>query len=145
MAKLNGFKALFSSAAINKTLQDSLKKWEDKTLQSMAYMGERFVNQARSSGSYKDRTGNLRSSIGYVVLKDGKIVTNSFSSEGGKGKSKGAKVAKEIAAKHPDGFVLIGVAGMGYAFHVEKRGLDVITGSEPNSKQLKNMLSAIKF
>jgi hypothetical protein len=34
-------------------------------------IGETFVTNARLQGTYKDHTGNLRSSIGYVILKDG--------------------------------------------------------------------------
>jgi hypothetical protein len=40
--------------------------------------GEEFVTNARNNGSYKDRTGNLRSSVGYVIMKDGKQLFDNF-------------------------------------------------------------------
>ena len=49
--------------------------------------GEKFIEVARRSGSYKDQTGNLRSSIGYIIAKDGEVVTENFK-EGDKGTDK---------------------------------------------------------
>lgn len=40
--------------------------------------GEEFVKIARLEGNYIDHTGNLRSSIGYVIVKDGRIVGKNF-------------------------------------------------------------------
>lgn len=42
------------------------------------YVGLRCVEEARRNGSYTDRTGNLRSSVGYAVLRDGKVVSISL-------------------------------------------------------------------
>lgn len=43
-------------------------------IKQLSYIGEECVKTARENGSYNDITGNLRSSIGYVVLHDGKPV-----------------------------------------------------------------------
>ena len=60
---------------------------------NLCAIGEQVLNAARLSNSYKDQTGNLRSSIGYVVAVDGEIVQmSSFDvvKNGGRG-SKGGK------------------------------------------------------
>jgi hypothetical protein len=93
-------------------------------------IGESFVTEARNTETYKDRTGNLRSSIGYIILHNGEQLFESFKSTGGKdGVSKAREVVDEIKQKFPSGFVLIGVAGMDYAAAVEAKGYDVITSS----------------
>ena len=43
----------------------------------LTYVGLECVNEARKSGKYTDRTGNLRSSIGYAILEDGKVISKS--------------------------------------------------------------------
>ena len=96
---------------------------------TLSRVGEEFVNLARSTKTYKDRTGNLRSSIGYVVVKEGKIVKKDL-----KGKVAGKNKANEfvqgiINAEKADGFMLICFAGMEYAAAVESRNFDVITDS----------------
>ena len=51
---------------------------EEKMIMVMQYTGEQFVKDARqmkkSEGWFGDVTGNLRSSIGYFILKDGQII-----------------------------------------------------------------------
>ena len=44
---------------------------------NLNYVGEMCVNAARASSGYTDRTHNLRSSTGYVVVRDGKVVRQS--------------------------------------------------------------------
>lgn len=61
---------------------EDIKKWgkifeaqaKKKILLFLQAGGERFVKYARENGSYEDRTGNLRSSIGYIIVKNGDIV-----------------------------------------------------------------------
>lgn len=40
----------------------------------LEYVGEQCVIEARENGNYKDQTGNLRSSISYAIVEDGKII-----------------------------------------------------------------------
>jgi hypothetical protein len=128
--------------AFSNVFNEFQEKAQNDILQTLQYAGETFVNKARISGNYKDRTGNLRSSIGYIILKDGKIVDRNF--EGGKeGKDEGQKAANEVASQYPDGYVLIGVAGMKYAAYVEAKSFDVITGSAPESDFLKSILGKL--
>jgi hypothetical protein len=111
----------------------------------LQFVGEQFVENARNTDTYKDRTGNLRSSIGYVVYRDGQAVSADFPGTTGEGVAKAKALADEVAANHPQGFVLIGVAGMQYAASVESKGYDVITGSSDIAvSDLKKAMSDLK-
>jgi hypothetical protein len=142
MARINGMKALFGSHQIKNVIENFQKENEKRTLISLQYQGELFVNKARLSGTYRDITGNLRSSIGYVILKNGVEVDSNFIGNSD-GSLKGKNVANEVAKQYPKGYVLIGVAGMDYAAYVEAKNYDVITGSAPTSAELKSILNAI--
>ena len=87
----------------------------------------------RETNSYKDRTGNLRSSLGYVIVLDGKIKYQSdfeVVMQGDSGAKSGIQYAKEVARQFPEGIVLIVVAGMNYASFVSATGRDVLDSAE---------------
>ena len=130
----------FTQENINKIVNDWTGRI-DKVIQSqLQYIGEVFVKTARQNGGYLDQTGNLRSSIGYIIVKNGSILHTNFK-QAGKGSDKATGVAKaqeyaeEIASEHRNGYILICVAGMEYAAIVESRGRDVITNSFINAKR----------
>lgn len=107
--------------------------------QALHYVGITFMNNARINASFTDRTGNLRSSIGYAVLLNGDVIDEEY--EGGnvnseEGISQAKKVVRELAMEFDEGYVLIGIAGMEYAASVESKGYDVITGSTPMADEL---------
>ena len=82
------------------------------------------LNAARSSKDYKDQTGNLRSSLGYVVAVDGRVADiSSFEvvKKGQEGAKTGADYARKLARKYPKGIVLIVCAGMNYAAYVNSK------------------------
>lgn len=142
MAGVKGIRALFTGKQVQNYLDRVIEEQDKKTLLSLQYMGEEFVNKARLTGNYTDRTGNLRSSVGYIILHNGKVVDRNF--EGKQvGKDQGQKVAIEVAAQYPRGWVLIGVAGMEYAAYVEAKNFDVISGSAPSAQYIKSLLSEI--
>lgn len=96
-------------------------------------LGEKCVEEARLMGSYKDRTGNLRSSVGYGVYRDGQqVMVSPFEQvkDGADGSIEGKRLLDKLATKFPSGYVLIVVAGMNYAYYVEARGYNVISSSE---------------
>jgi hypothetical protein len=105
----------------------------------MEQVGETFVNNARNNGSYTDRTGNLRSSVGYVILFNGLQLFDGGFVEvlptGETGVRKGLDFIAEVAAKYPAGLVLVCVAGMHYAAAVESKGYEVITASAIMAKE----------
>jgi len=127
--------------AIQDYLMQTLANKQKAILYNLNYAGEQCVNHARSTDSYKDRTANLRSSIGYVLVKDGNIIQQSdFGQEPPKAEKKigdtydggktGEQFAREIAEEHRTGICLIVVAGMNYASYVAAKGHDVLDSAE---------------
>lgn len=134
---------------IDRYTEQRLKGLEQTVIRTLAYCGEVCLNAARSTNSYKDRTGNLRSSIGYVVAVDGRIVNRSdFKTvkDGGQGSKQGAAFAKQLVRRFPKGIVLIVVAGMRYASYVSAKGYNVLDSSELLADQLvPKMLKQLGF
>src|SRR5665213_1621495 len=144
----NGWQKLYKGL---KMLQPKLNKQQisamlqerrDRIVQAIQFRlqrtGEAFVTNARNTNTYKDHTGNLRGSIGYVILANGIQVDENFKSyppkesdlKGtGLGPAQAKKIIDDIILKYPRGYVLICVAGMSYAAAVEAKGFDVITSS----------------
>ena len=150
MAKLNGLSALFGSAQIRKALEAKSQEYDEKAIDVLRFTGEKFVNKARTLNTYKDRTGNLRSSIGYIIMLDGRVIDRNFvvsgrGSGGTKGTDQASKFASDVALGYPKGYVLIGVAGMNYAAYVEANGYDVITGASPSESEFLQLLNEIEF
>ena len=130
---------LFSNATIAADLQRFAREQEGRFIEAMAYIGDDFVNAARSIRTYEDDTGNLRASIGYSVVKDGEIV--SFGNPGGtsEGENEASDFVNLKVAEGPqEGIYLIVFAGMEYALYVEARGYDVLTGSRPSRTEILN-------
>lgn len=68
------------------------EKYDRKAVEWLSALGERVVKYAREHGSYTDHTGNLRNSIGYVVVQYGKIATENFNIGSGHGAAKNRPV-----------------------------------------------------
>lgn len=117
-------------------------EYDRKSIIWLSSVGERVVKYAREHGSYTDRTGNLRNSIGYAVVQFGKVVVSSFTDAEPQIISRG--YALSVADGLPKGHktFLVWVAGMEYAKYVEARGYDVIEGSgdwvEATAERLKD-------
>ncbi len=147
-----GLVPTFSMADVQKKMDRAKQLFERTVIQRLRYLGEQCINIGRERGSYIDQTGNLRSSIGYLVLKDGKLIdSGGFEQIKGKVDSeiKGSDVGKEFAEKlasnYSEGFVLIVVAGMDYAAAVEAKGYDVLTSSEEFAKsEIPKILEKLK-
>lgn len=119
----------FNIADIKKQVAQKKELIEQVILRRFQRIGEAFIANARSNDTYRDQTGNLRSSIGYVILKNGEQLFASFPGDKSQGKTKAGKVVDDVKDKYPQGFVLIVVAGMEYAAYVEAMGYDVLTAS----------------
>lgn len=106
----------------------------------LSRIGEKCVTEARDSGKYTDRSGNLRSSIGFAVVYDGKIIRQSsfekVKQTATEGAATGKELIRQLASSYADGLVLILVAGMNYAVYVEARGYNVINSAEDLAKRL---------
>lgn len=119
---------------IDATFKALLAEVEGQIIESLTRVGEEAVKLAKMippERGFKDRTGNLRSSIGYVVLVDGKPVNVDFAAvKGGHaGVNEGQRLALQVGSK-TEGYALVVVAGMNYAVHVESKGRDVLTSAE---------------
>lgn len=122
------------------------------TVRALSMLGEQVVAYARSRSAEKswiDRMGNLRSSVGYIVLHDGEIVTASDFGQvlqGSEGSDTGRRFAEEIARNIRSDYALVVVAGMNYASYVEAiEGKDVLAGPELFArKKLPGMLRQLR-
>lgn len=153
-------------------IEELADEWRDEQIQEIVsileYAGLEAVKEARLKGNYTDRTGNLRSSIGFVVVDDGRIVSSNFEvvppkrkakgSDGGMtGKKNAQSFALELSKEYSKGIALIIVAGMNYAIYVENghyikvgnsvrrtRPYDVLVSGElVADKMVPEMLNAI--
>lgn len=139
-----GIKARFTKADINRLMKQKVAAIERVILNRLILIGEQFVKNARENHTYLDQTGNLTSSISYIVLNNGKTVSKNL-----EGTAKGIESAKslisELSVRFQTGYVLIVVAGMDYAAAVESRGKDVLTASSIIAKnELKKAVKDIK-
>jgi len=125
-----GIKANFDMKEIKMKLEQAQMELEREVIRLLNYLGEKCVDRAKEVGSYEDRTSNLRNSMGFVVLKDGIPVTESFKGKTEEGRVNGQKIASEVSEKHKKGLVLIVVAGMNYAAYVESKDRDVLASTE---------------
>lgn len=130
----------FTTDDIRRRFDRFLEAIERLELKRLQYLGEMCVTHARSipaDRGFHDRTGNLRSSIGYVIFKDGVAIQDNFAEvngpEGGNAAEaiqKAKTVADRAARKHPTGFCFVVTAGMEYAIYVESKGRDVLASAE---------------
>lgn len=148
-----GISANFNINDIDATFKALLAEVDRQLIESLTSVGEEAVKLAKMippERGFKDRTGNLRSSIGYVVLVDGKPVNVAFAAvKGGHaGVNEGQRLALQVGSK-TEGYALVVVAGMNYAVHVESKGRDVLTSAEKFAekevaKHLADLVTNIK-
>lgn len=123
-------------ADIESVFKQAEEKHINQIIRVLRFVGEKAVNEARANGTYQDQTANLRNSIGYVIVVNGKIIDENFSASAtGKVPTAenplkyGRDLAHEIAAGQSD-IALIVVSGMKYGAYVEARGRNVLTSAE---------------
>lgn len=134
-----GIKMTTPLSALQSTISDAIDNQRTAMIERLRLVGEKAVNVARgyTGKQYTDRTNNLRSSTGFIVVVDGMIYGSSgFAScgnadgDGSAGGSSGKAYAEELAAKFPQGIALIVVAGMEYAAFVQNKGYNVLLEAE---------------
>lgn len=127
--------------SVDELLKGKIDELIKQIINKFKEVGERCVAQARDKGSYTDRTGNLRNSVGYVVLYNGVVQ--------GKSRIKVAqsqKFLEELIPRYQKGIVLIVVAGMNYAVYVEAKNFDVLTSAELLAERIvPKMLRDLSF
>lgn len=163
------YKGVIVSRTDVKKLRDKLElgrgKLIDLLVKNMCYIGETCIKIAREQGDYNDITGNLRSSIGYIVLsngtvkgggtfeqksvspgyrtvtQNGKQVKIKVGGDGSAGVAAGNELLSKLKAEYPYGVVLILCAGMEYAAFVENvRGKHVLIDAELEAQRLIDKL-----
>ncbi len=129
----------------NQYLDEKLKNARLVCYNILARVGEEAVNEAIANGSYKDRTANLRSSIGYIVVDNGEVVNiGDFESiKGGDlGSSEGKAFARSLIGEI-SGLGLIVVAGMNYATYVETHRNVLSSAELLAEREVPNLLKQI--
>lgn len=137
---------------INAAIQAEIERADMLTIRALSLLGEMCVIEAKDrpqESSWYDQSGNLRSSIGYVIVRDGKIVTYSKFNQvkqGSDGVKEGKELAQELAKKYTSGYALIVVAGMNYAELVEAMdNKNVLASAELFARQeMPKMMAKLK-
>lgn len=145
--------------AIRKKYEAMKKNLNQKILRNLEYIAEDVLNDARRKGSYTDRTGNLRSSIGCRIYFNGNPVRSYAVQLVGTPTEPERRLSLEelqsnfndameqYAAEHiadVEGYTIVLVAGMNYAYYVEAKGYNVLHESnvllQRRIEELKNSL-----
>lgn len=114
----------FTMADVHAQIQRKLELIDKETLACFQRLGDKCVTKAKDDRGYQDQTGNLKNSIGYVIIHNGVIVDSALGRWAPGSISQ--QVVDEHKSKYPTGWVLIVVAGMNYASYVEARHNKVV-------------------
>jgi hypothetical protein len=149
-----GIEAKFTRSDVKKAYDNFVDGIKRQQINRLQMLGEMCVNHARNvpmEQGFQDQTGNLRSSIGYMVFVDGVAVHSMFEQrkEGAQGVKAGEALAQRVGERNPQGVCLVVTAGMNYALYVESKGHDVITTAEHLAQRelprmLEKLVSQIK-
>ena len=124
-----------------------LEKAEERLIEGLVEIADETCETASRSHKYQDQTGNLSSSIGYCILRDGEIIREGgfrIVKNGAEGAARGREYLHQLAQEHKEGIVLLIVAGMEYAGYVEARGFDVLDSAEIHTRELiRQLLSSL--
>ena len=105
----------------------------------LSMLGAECVNMVRDRGefeSWKDRTGNLRSSVGFAFFQEGEMIVESAFEQIGAdptGSQTGKSFVEELAKELTSAYALVVVAGMDYAEYVSQKR-DVLQSAELHAR-----------
>lgn len=147
-----GIRMTTKLSEVHDMLMREAERVERLTIRALSKLGEQCVTKIRDRAgdkSWYDQTGNLRSSVGYVIAHNKNIIQYSTFNQvkqGSEGVKTGKDLAEELAKKYSNNYVLIVVAGMNYAEFVEAMdNKDVIASTELWVKeQVPLMLEKLK-
>lgn len=137
---------------VHDMLMRETERVERLTIRALSKLGEQCVTKIRDRAgdkSWYDQTGNLRSSVGYVIAHNKNIIQYSTFNQvkqGSEGVKTGKDLAEELAKRYSNNYVLIVVAGMNYAEFVEAMdNKDVLASTELWAReQVPLMLEKLK-
>ena len=147
-----GIRMTTKLSEVHDMLMREAERVERLTIRALSKLGEQCVTKIRDRAgdkSWYDQTGNLRSSVGYVIAHNKNIIqysTFNQVSQGSEGVKTGKDLAKELAKRYSNNYVLIVVAGMNYAEFVEAMdNKDVLASTELWAReQVPLMLEKLK-
>lgn len=147
-----GIRMTTKLSEVHDMLMRETERVERLTIRSLSKLGEQCVTKIRDRAgdkSWYDQTGNLRSSVGYVIAHNKNIIqysTFNQVNQGSEGVKTGKDLAKELAKRYSNNYVLIVVAGMNYAEFVEAMdNKDVLASTELWAReQVPLMLEKLK-
>ena len=147
-----GIRMTTKLSEVHDMLMREAERVERLTIRALSKLGEQCVTKIRDRAgdeSWYDQTGNLRSSVGYVIAHNKNIIQYSTFNQvkqGSEGVKTGKDLAKELAKRYSNNYVLIVVAGMNYAEFVEAMdNKDVIASTELWAReQVPLMLEKLK-
>lgn len=131
-----GIRANYTDGVLDDFLTQAMIIIKDEIVSALSFLGEKSVAHIRKRNgrdSWFDQTGNLRSSIGYIVADHGrKQIVSAFAQvkNGVEGTSVGRRLVEELASKYTNTYALIVVAGMDYADYVEAMDNKDVLASE---------------
>lgn len=132
-------------AQLQKYIKEQSTDIENATIYAMEYLVDELVTHAKTHPGYNDITGNLKSSIVGVVLKEGVIIKTK--AEGTQtGIETSTNYINSLIGSYSKGLVILVAAGMQYASYVENyRNKNVLRESEfEMNKKLPEMLEMLK-
>ena len=147
-----GIRMTTKLSEVHDMLMRETERVERLTIRALSKLGEQCVTKIRDRAgdkSWYDQTGNLRSSVGYVIAHNKNIIQYSTFNQvkqGSEGVKTGKDLAKELAKRYSNNYVLIVVAGMNYAECVEAmENKNVLASAELFArKELPGMMSKLK-
>ena len=147
-----GIRMTTKLSEVHDMLMRETERVERLTIRALSKLGEQCVTKIRDRAgdkSWYDQTGNLRSSVGYVIAHNKNIIqysTFNQVTQGSEGVKTGKDLAKELAKRYSNNYVLIVVAGMNYAEFVEAMdNKDVLASTELWAReQVPLMLEKLK-
>lgn len=147
-----GIRMTTKPSEVHDMLMREAERVERLTIRALSKLGEQCVTKIRDRAgdkSWYDQTGNLRSSVGYVIAHNKNIIqysTFNQVNQGSEGVKTGKDLAKELAKRYSNNYVLIVVAGMNYAEFVEAMdNKDVLASTELWAReQVPLMLEKLK-
>ena len=147
-----GIRMTTKLSEVHDMLMREAERVERLTIRALSKLGEQCVTKIRDRAgdkSWYDQTDNLRSSVGYVIAHNKNIIqysTFNQVNQGSEGVKTGKDLAKELAKRYSNNYVLIVVAGMNYAEFVEAMdNKDVLASTELWAReQVPLMLEKLK-
>lgn len=122
-------------------LDELLKAAEDAYYKKLGEIGREATANAQRTGTYKNRTWNLRNGNGGCVVRNGEVVDIWVTADGSHPESENNTYNLLLYTPHPyDGLYLAN--GQPYASYVEAKGFEVIKthGLLYAKRQLKKKL-----